>query len=64
MAALCWTFIGLMLICLCPYYTNNWRLRLRLRLRLLINQKEAYNYQLLSDWLRGANANVDAIANR
>jgi len=38
-------------------------MRLRLRLRLWTNQKEAYSYQLLSGWLRDANANVDAIAN-
>jgi len=45
-----------------PVHTSDWRLRLRLR--LLIDQKEAYSYQFLSDWLKSANANVDAIANR
>ena len=36
-------------------------LHLRLRLRFLINQKEAADQQVLSDWLKDANANADTI---
>jgi len=33
-------------------------------LHIVLHGCDTYSYQLLSDWLRGANANVDAISNR
>jgi len=40
---------------------SDWRLRLRSRLRLLTNRKEIAGQQVLSDWSKNANANLQLL---